>query len=151
MFQSKRLHFLSRTSPNPFSRCILHINNSWKNVNFFDKNHALTPLEKCKFGFFVKTILFQPKGLHFLSRTSPNTFSRIWSILHINKRWKDVHLLSKTMDYPFWKNDNFAAFLNRCFCLENASFSFQTYTDPFYIKNYTWKNGNFFTKPMHVH
>ena len=124
MFQSKRLHFLSRTSPNPFSRCILHINNSWKNVNFLDQNHALTPLEKCKFGFFLKTILFFPKGLHFLSRTSPNTFSRIWSILHINKGWKNVHFLSKTMDYPFWKNDNFAAFLNRCFCLENASFSF---------------------------
>ena len=70
----KRLHFLSTTSQITFWRSILHKNNTWKNVIFFDKKHALTPLEKYKFASFYS--FYRLKTFRFLSRTLPNTFSR---------------------------------------------------------------------------
>ena len=44
----KNAFFLTRTSPNTFSACILHKTNVNKN-KIFDQHHGLTPLEKCQF------------------------------------------------------------------------------------------------------
>ena len=49
----------------------------------------------------------------FLTRTFPDTFS--WSILHKNQSWRNLYFLIKMMDYPLWKNSNFAFFVNSCF------------------------------------
>ena len=53
----------------------------------------------------------------FLCRTSANSFSK--SIFDKRKIWKNFNFLTKIMDYPLWKNDNFAFILNPClYCLE---------------------------------
>ena len=55
-------------------------------------------------------------GLHktfFLSRTSPGTFSG-----SKKQSWKNLKLLTKTMDLPPWKNPKFAFFIEICYyCL----------------------------------
>ena len=53
----------------------------------------------------------------FLCRTSANSFSK--SIFDKQKIWKNFNFLTKIMDYPLWKNANFAFILNPClYCLE---------------------------------
>ena len=51
-----------------------------------------------------------------VSRTSPDTFS--WTILHKKQSWRNLKLLTKTMDLPPWKNPKFVFFLKICsYCL----------------------------------
>ena len=59
------------------------------------------------------------KGLEkslFLNRTSSDSFS--WSVLHKKQRWRNLKLMTKTMDLPQGKNLKFAFFLEICsYCL----------------------------------
>ena len=53
----------------------------------------------------------------FLCRTTAKTFSK--PIFDKQKIWKNLNFLTKIMDYPLWKNANFAFFLNPClYCLK---------------------------------
>ena len=51
---SRKACFLTRTSPNTFSGCILHKTKRSQNFKFLTKNHGLTPLQKCQFCGFLK-------------------------------------------------------------------------------------------------
>ena len=87
------------------------------------------------------------KGIFFfLSRTSLNTFSR--SIFDKHKIF-----LTKNMDYPLWKNANFAFFLNRCvYCRERQFYYLEgqqiLFLGVFCIKRYVHKILYFCPKPL---
>ena len=66
----------------------------------------------------------------FLTWTFPDTFT--WSILHKNQSWRNLKILTKTMDYPLCKNLNCLFFLNPClYYLENL-FSNENVTKYFF-------------------
>ena len=63
----------------------------------------------------------------FLTRMFPESFS--WSILHKKQRWRNLKLLTKTMDFPPGKNLKFAFFLKICsYCLLRLGFYLQSAT-----------------------
>ena len=73
---SRRACFLTRTSPNNFSGCILHKTKRSKKFQIFDQNHGLTPLQKCQFcGFLKPMFLLFGKGC-LLYKTSKIVWSR---------------------------------------------------------------------------
>ena len=47
----------------------------WEKWPFLDKNHGLTPLEKCQFFDFLNFLFLQPRKAFFRSRISQKTFS----------------------------------------------------------------------------
>ena len=69
---SKKACFLTRTSPNTFSGCILHKKKLLQNFKFLTKNHGLTPLQKCQFCGFLK-----PMFLLFIKACLPYKTSKI--------------------------------------------------------------------------
>ena len=86
-----------------------------KKLQLFDQNHGLSPLQKCQFWLLFKSMFILSRKACFLTRTSPNTFSRC--ILHKTKRSQNFQFSTKTMDLPLCKNANFVGFSNRCFFL----------------------------------
>ena len=86
----------------------------------------------------------------FLCRTSANSFSK--SIFDKRKIWKNFNFLTKIMDYPLWKNDNFAFILNPClYCLERLVYRRERhqilFLEVFCIKKNVKKICNFWPKP----
>ena len=55
-----------------------------KKLQLFDENHGLSTLQKCQFCLLLKSMFILSRKACFLTRTSPNTFSR--GILHKTKR-----------------------------------------------------------------
>ena len=68
--------FLTRTSPNTFSGCILHKRKRSKKFPIFDQNHGLTPLQKCQFCRFLKPMFLLFRKAFLLYKTSKIVFSR---------------------------------------------------------------------------
>ena len=73
---SKKACFLTRTSPNTFSRCILHKTKRSQNFKTFDQNHGLTSLQKCQFCGFLKPMFLLFKKACLLYKTSKIVVSR---------------------------------------------------------------------------
>ena len=74
---STKVFFLSRVSSNTLCCHYLAEIKISKNLQFFDQNHGLTPLEKYQFVFFFKNLLFLLGTKVFsLSRILTNTFFR---------------------------------------------------------------------------
>ena len=73
---SRKACFLTRTSPNTFSGCILHKTKRSQNFKFFAQNHGLTPLQKCQFCGFFKPMFFLFRKACLLYKTSKTVFSR---------------------------------------------------------------------------
>ena len=73
---SRKACFLTRTSPNTFSGCILHKTKRSQNLKFFAQNHGLTPLQKCQFCGFFKPMFFLFRKACLLYKTSKIVFSR---------------------------------------------------------------------------
>ena len=73
---SRKACFLTRTSPNTFSGCILHKTKRSQNFQIFDQNHGLTPLQKCQFCGFLKPMFFLFRKACLLYKTSKIVFSR---------------------------------------------------------------------------
>ena len=46
-----------------------------KKLQLFDKNHGLSPLQKCQFCLLFKCVFILSRKACFLTRTSPHTFS----------------------------------------------------------------------------
>ena len=69
-----------------------------KKLELFDKNHVLSLLQKCQFCVLFKSMFILSRKACFLTRTSPNTFSRC--ILHNTKRKQNFKFLTITMN-PF--------------------------------------------------
>ena len=67
---SRKACFLTRTSPNTFSGCILHTIQTLAKFQIFDQNHGLSPLQKCQFCRFVKPMfsLFRKACLLYKTR-----------------------------------------------------------------------------------
>ena len=73
---SRKACFLTRTSPNTFSGCILHKRKRSKKFPIFDQNHGLTPLQKCQFCGSLKPMFFLFRKACLLYKTSKIVFSR---------------------------------------------------------------------------
>ena len=73
---SRKAYFLTRTSPNTFSGCILHKTKRSQNLQLFDQNHGLTPLQKCQFCGFLKPMFFLFWKACLLNKTSKIVFLR---------------------------------------------------------------------------
>ena len=73
---SRKACFLTRTSPNTFSGCILHKTKGSQQFPIFDENHGLTPLQKCQFCGFLKPMFFLFRKACLLYKTSKIVFSR---------------------------------------------------------------------------
>ena len=69
---SRKACFLTRTSPNTFSGCILHKTKRSQNFQFLKKNHGLTRLQKCQFCAFLKPmfLLFRKNVCYIKRRKS---------------------------------------------------------------------------------
>ena len=74
--QTRKASFQFKTSPNTFTCPFFAKNEKKKKFQIFDQNHGLTLLEKCKFCDSFKSLFLQARTASFLSKTSPNTFSR---------------------------------------------------------------------------
>ena len=86
----------------------------------------------------------------FLCRTSAKTFSK--SIFDKPKLWKNLNFLTKIMDYPLWKNANFAFFLNPClYCLKTLVYERERHQIVFqgviWLKQTVSKISTFWPKP----
>ena len=71
--------FLTRTSPNTFSACILHKTKRAQNFNFFDQNHGLSLLQKCQSCAFLKRMFLLFRKVCLLYKTWKIVFSRLFS------------------------------------------------------------------------
>ena len=72
---SEKTCFLTRTSPNSFSRCSLHKRICKQTFKIFDQNHALTPLEKFEFCGFLKAMFSWSRKAFFIYKSSKIFFS----------------------------------------------------------------------------
>ena len=61
---------------------------------------------------FFKSMFLLSRQACFLTRTLRNTF--LLFILHKKQSWRNLKLLTKTMDLLLWKNSNFAFFIKIC-------------------------------------
>ena len=107
-------------------------------ISIFDKNHGLTPLEKCKFCGFLKSMSLQSKKFSFsLSNFTKKFFLHPFCI-------KTNHAKISI----FYKNHGLTP-LEKCkFGGSFKSFSFQSFNNHFFTlsilhKNKEWKNLNF--------
>ena len=66
--QPRNAFFRSRISEKTFSWPILRKKKKFKNWQFLDQNHGLTPLEKCQFFDFLNSVFLQPRKAFFRSR-----------------------------------------------------------------------------------
>ena len=73
---SRTACFLTRTSSNTFSGCILHKRKRSIKFPIFDQNHGLTPLQKCQFFGFLKPMFLLFRKAFLLYKTSKIVFSR---------------------------------------------------------------------------
>ena len=68
----KKYSFLSRITKNVFFSFFCSKKTHEEKVDFFDKNHGLTPLQNVDFFDYVRTSPFRSKTHSFLSRRSKN-------------------------------------------------------------------------------
>ena len=73
---SRKACFLTRTSPNTFSGCILHKTKRSQKFPIFEQKHGLTPLQKCQFCAFLKAMFLLIRKACLLFKTSKIAFSR---------------------------------------------------------------------------
>ena len=71
---SRKACFLTRTSPNIFSGCILYKTKRYTKFQIFDQNHALTTLQKCQFCGFLKPLFLLFRKACSLDKTSKIVF-----------------------------------------------------------------------------
>ena len=76
---SRKACFLTRTSPNTFSRCIFAQNETRTKFQIFDHNHGLTPLEKCQFCGFLKPMVSLFRKAFLLYKRSKIVFHYLFS------------------------------------------------------------------------
>ena len=108
--QHRKAFFRSRISQKTFFWPILPKKKKLEKWPFLDKNHRLTPLEKCE--------LLDLLDFLFLQRGKP------WHKLPKKKRFKKWPFLAHTMGQPLWKNVNFSNF-KLFFIAQKGAFSFQ--------------------------
>ena len=94
-------------------------------LNIFNGNHGLIPLEKCHFFEFLSLLNFVVyKGVFSFDNIVIHIFDPylipIWSIF-------DPYSLTKTMEYPLWKNPSFSTFLTYCFYSLHRRFFYLKY------------------------
>ena len=73
---SRKACFLTRTSPNTFSGCILYKTKRSQNFKFFAQNHGLIPLQKCQLCGFLKPMFLLLEKACLLYKTLKIVFSR---------------------------------------------------------------------------
>ena len=94
--------FLSRISKDVFFLLFLLKKKYEEKVDFFDKNHGLTPLENADFLYFARVSLFRSKKHSLLSRISKNVSFLL--CLLTKKTYKNkVEFLQKPSTNPFAK------------------------------------------------
>ena len=98
------LEYRKRHSPGLY--CLKRKVGKWP---FLDKNHGLTPLEKCEFLDVLNYLFLQLSKAFFRSRISLKTFSQ--HILPKKKRLKNGHFWTKPWVNPFEKMSIFRLFV----------------------------------------
>ena len=147
---SRKACFLTRTSPNTFSGCILQKTTPSQNFKFLTKPWT-NPFAKIPILWVFETDVFSVQKRLFSIQNVENRFFTIYfhDLRHGNtggykklqglkggyKGLKGVTggyvglqgVLTKIMDYPLCKNTNFAFFLNPClYCLKRLVFLTRT-------------------------
>ena len=145
---SLKASFLSRISTNTFSR-FFWMKTKEKKKLFFWPNHGLAALKKCQGCLFLKSMFLLCRQASFLTKTLRNTF--LLFILHKKQSWRNLKLLTKTMDLPLWKNSNLRLFIKICSsCLERLVFYLERqqtlFLGLFFIKTKEKKRINVLTK-----
>ena len=149
---SLKASFLSRTSTNTFSRFFWMKTKEKKKLLFWP-NHGLAPLKdslkKCQGCLFLKSMFLLCRQACFLTRTLRNAF--LLFILHKKQSWRNLKLLTKTMNLPLWKNSNLRLFIKICSsCLERLVFYLERqqtlFLDLFFIKTKEKKRINFLSR-----
>ena len=115
LLRSKKYSFLPRISKIVSLRFFLLKKKAYeKKVDFFEKNHGLTPLENVDFFDFFRTSLVWSKKHCFLFKISKNVFS--WLCLLKRKNMKKRSIFWKKRGLTPLKNlDFFDCFLNFTF------------------------------------
>ena len=90
---SRKACFLTRTSPNTFSGCILHKTKRSQNLKFFAQNHGLTTFQKCQVCGFLKPMFLLFRKASLLYKTSKIVFSRFIFTIY------DMGILGVTRGY----------------------------------------------------
>ena len=111
--QIRKASSQSKTSPNIFTCPFFAKNEKKKKFQIFDQNHGLTLLEKCKFCDFFKSTFLQARTASLLSKTSPNTFSRL--ILPKKKKKKKFQIFDQNHGLPPLGKCKFCDFLKPMF------------------------------------
>ena len=86
-----------------------------KELQLFDQNHGLSPLQKCQFCLLFKSTFVLFRKAYFLTRTSPNTFSGC--IFHKTKRKQNFKFLTKNHGLSPLQKCQFCGFLKAMFFL----------------------------------
>ena len=97
---SRKACFVTTTSPNTFSGCILHKTKRSQNFQFLTK--ILDPLQKCQFCGFLKPMFFLFRKACLLCKTSKIVFSRFIFTLYdmgiqgVTRCYKGLQRIIKT-------------------------------------------------------
>ena len=86
----------------------------------FEKNHGLTPLQKCQFFYFLNFLFLQPSKAFFRSRISQNTFS--WPILLKKKKMEKWPIFDLNHGLTPLERCQFLDFLNFLFLSPRKAF-----------------------------
>ena len=117
---------------------------------FLDKNHGLTPLEKCQILYFLTLLFLQPRTAFFRSRISWKTL--FWPLLPKKKKVENMAIFGQkqwvnplgkmTIFWPF-KLFFFYSLELRLFVLEYRK---SYYPGPYCLTKKSWKYAHFLDK-----
>ena len=115
-----------------------------------DKNHGLTPLEKCQFLTFWTLCFYSLARRFFVLEYHKRRFPGLYCLK--KKLKKNSHFWTKTMGEPVWKNAYFWTFLTSCFYSLKRRFFVLEYQKElfpglFCLKKKVWKMAIFGPKP----
>ena len=135
----------SRISLKTFSWLILPTKKNLEKWAFLSQNHALTPLEKCQFFYFLNFLFLQLRKGLFGSRISLKTFSWLilpkknpltffWPILSEKKSWKNGYFLGKNHGLTPLEKRQFFDFVNFLFLQSRKAF----FGSRISLKTFSW-------------
>ena len=113
------VHYLKRQETLFLHFCLINTKD-YKIATFWPKSSTIPVGKNASFRFFKAIFLLSRKAC-FLTRTSPNTFSR--GILHKTKRWKKLHIFDWNHGVFPWKSANFVGYWKRFFIAQKGLFA----------------------------
>ena len=80
-----------------------------KNLQLFDQNHGLSPLQKCQFCLLFKCIFIFSRKACFLTKTSPNTF--FWVYFAWNETCTKFQIFDQNHGLTLYQKCQFCGFM----------------------------------------